>query len=223
MYLSKPVFSFLEDLKENNSREWFTANKATYEQCKDQVATFADAVLDKLRQADVLETASGKKSLFRIYRDVRFSKNKDPYKTNFAMHFKRAGEERRGGYYLHIEPYNCFVGGGFWAPSPEDLLTIRKSIELRGEDFEAVFEAKEFKAVFGSLGGDTLKTAPKGFPKDHPYIHLLRHKQFVVSKKFSDEEAMQNGFADYVTEVFVAMRPFFDLFSEVLQPQVRDI
>ena len=223
MYLSKEVFEFIEDLKQHNNREWFAENKPVYEERRNQVASFCEAVLSKLRKNDILETPSGKKSLFRIYRDVRFSKNKEPYKTNFAAHFKRAGADRRGGYYLHIEPDNCFVGGGFWAPSSEDLATIRQSIDLRGEDFDAVFNSKQFKAVFGEIGGDKLKTAPKGYPKDHPYIHLLRHKQFVVSKKFTSEEALQNGFADYVVEVFEAMRPFFDLFSEVLQKQVRDI
>lgn len=216
MVLSKENFDFLSDLAANNNREWFADNKKRYETAHQNSIAFADAVLDGLRAYDKIDTETGKKSLMRIYRDVRFSNDKSPYKNNWGGGFKRSGENRRGGFYFHIQPNNCFVGGGFWNPEPSDLKLIRQGIADRQKEFEAIINNNEFKAIFGTLSGEQLKTSPKDFDKDHPAIQWLRYKQFIVSKKFSDKEAQQAGYAKNVVETFKAMLPFFNLMTEFL-------
>lgn len=192
------------------------ANKEEYEKALENSIEFAEAVLQGLQSVDEIETASGKKSLMRIYRDVRFSKDKTPYKSNWGGGFKRSGANRRGGFYFQIEPNNCFVGGGFWNPESDDLRKIRKGISENQEAFEKIVESPEFKKHFGSFGGDKLKTCPKGFEKTDPALKWLQHKQFLLSKRFSDKEAMQPDYAKKVVETFAAMLPFFDLMTDFL-------
>jgi uncharacterized protein (TIGR02453 family) len=132
------------------------------------------------------------------------------------MGFRRSSQVLRGGYYLHIEPGNNFVGGGFWNPNKEDLLRIRKGIELDEKEFRAIISSEQFKSVFGELRGSQLKTCPKGFEKDSSAIDFLRYKQFVLTKKFSDEEVMSSNFIKRADDVFRAMRPFLDFMSYVL-------
>lgn len=212
--ISKSSFEFLKALKANNNREWFNENKDEYQIQHQNIIDFADELLEKLKEHDNIETPSGKKSLFRIYRDVRFSKDKSPYKTNWAGGFKRATKHLRGGYYFHIEPGAVFVGGGFWAPNKEDLQRIREDIAMDASELRKIINSKPFKETFGSLHGDQLKTAPKGFDKDHPDVDLLRYKQFIVSKKFTDKEALSSDFAEKMNDAFKKMRPFFDYMSE---------
>ena len=214
--LNKENIDFLNQLKQNNNREWFLANKPVYEKNRQNVIEFADEVLSLLNQHDNIETISGKKSLYRIYRDVRFSKDKTPYKTHWAGYYKRATNLLRGGYYFHIEPGNSFVGGGFWSPNPKDLKRIRTNILEFGDELLDIVNSKEFIAHFGTLKGEQLKTAPKGFDKNHKYINLLRYKQFLLIKPFTDKEVLQNNFALKVNDTFKAMRPFFNYMSEAL-------
>ncbi|MEY3835615.1 MAG: hypothetical protein RI989_1043 [Bacteroidota bacterium] len=210
------VFSFLEELKENNNREWFQVNKERYHEQYHSVALFADTLLSEMKQCDNIETVSGKKSLFRIHKDVRFSKDKSPYKTNIGGAFTRATKELRGGYYFHIEPGNCFLGGGFWGPSPEDLKHIRLQIAADPEPLREILSSKEFISTFGKLEGEQLKTAPKGFDKDHPAIDLINFKQFLLVKNFTDKQAQSEKYLENVFATFQAMRPFFDYMSEIL-------
>ena len=210
------VFEFLTAIKDNNNREWFNENKKMYELAHQHMIHFADEVLYELEKVDKIETASGKKSLMRIYRDIRFSKDKTPFKINFGGGFKRATSALRGGYYFHIEPNNCFVGGGFWGPNKEDLLLIREQIANDPSVLRNVIESKDFKEAFGELMGDKLKTAPKGFPKDHEAIDLLRYKSFIVKKDFSMDEVLSYDFSEKVVKAFTQMHPFFDCMSEFL-------
>jgi len=214
--ITKSVFDFLSDLKENNNRDWFQANKERYIENHQIVIRFADDLVELMNKHDNIETVSGKKSLYRIYRDVRFSKNKAPYKTHWGGILTRATKYLRGGYYFHIEPGNCFVGGGFWKPNPEDLKRIRENIALDGSELRSVLSEKEFKTNFGELMGDKVKTAPQGYKRNHPEIELLRFKQFLTMKSFTDKEALSENFAGQVVSTFCAMRPFFDYMSEVL-------
>lgn len=217
MQISKENFAFLTALKANNNREWFTANKKAYEAQHQNMIEFADEVLHLLNIHDVIETPSGKKCLYRIYRDVRFSSDKSPYKIHWAGGFRRAEKHRRGGYYFHIQPGGeNFVAGGFWNPNKEDLQRIREEIAAYPEELQSILNAPEFVRTFGALQGEQLKTAPKGFDREHPAIDLLRHKQFIVFRKFSDQEALAPDFAQKVGETYRAMRPFFDYMSEVL-------
>lgn len=214
--ISKANFDFLEKLKMNNNREWFNTNKDYYSASHQNTIDFADALLEELKKHDHIETPSGKKSLFRIYKDTRFSKDKAPYKTHWGSSFSRATKLLRGGYYVHIEPNNCFVGGGFWNPNSEDLKRIREEIAIDANDLRKVINSKTFKQTFGELIGDKVKTAPKGFHKDHPDIDLLRFKQFLLVKKISDKEVFSENFHLLVNDTFKAMRPFFNYMSEVL-------
>ena len=214
--ISPSNFQFLADLKENNNREWFNVNKERYQEAHENSIAFADDVLNQMTQHDQIVQQTGKKCLFRIYRDVRFSKNKLPYKTHWGIGMKRATVWLRGGYYYHIEPQGSFVAGGFWGPNSEDLLRIRQELAVDATPLRTIIQSSEFQANFGELIGDKVKTAPRGFPKDHPNIDLLRHKQFMVKRDFSDEEVLANDFQDKVVNTFLAMRPYFDYMSEVL-------
>lgn len=214
--LQTSTFEFLSDLKVNNNREWFTENKNRYQKEHEIVIAFADDVLNKMKAYDEIETTSGKKSLQRIYRDTRFSKDKTPYKQYWGGGLKRATKQLRGGYYFHIEEGNSFVGGGFWGPNADDLKLIRQQLAVDEESLREIISNPSFQSVFGELLGEQLKTAPKGFPKDHSAIDLLRYKQFLIKHDFSDEEVLADDFPEKVVEVFRAMRPFFDLMSSFL-------
>lgn len=215
--ITRENLDFLIDLQGNNNREWFTENKKRYEANQKNIVVFADALLAKMNQHDVLETPTGKKSLFRIYRDVRFSKDKSPYKTHWSGSFRRATQLRRGGYYFHIQPGNqSFIGGGFWEPGKEDLQRIREEIAADPSEMRDILSNPDFVKTFGSLQGEQLKTAPKGFDKEHPAIDLLRYKQFIFGRNFTDKEVLQPNFLEAANQTFQQMRPFFDYMSDVL-------
>ena len=207
---------FLQALRKNNNRDWFQTNKTHYEEAHAAMVEFAEGLLAELRKHDHIETVSGKKSLFRIYRDVRFSKDKEPYKTNFGGGFKRATKQLRGGYYFQIEPGHSFVAGGFWGPDPGDLKLIRDDLSYDDKPLRKIIASKEFTTHFGELRGVGVKTAPKGYPRDHPAIDLIRMKQFVIRKDFTDKQVLQKDLTLEIVDTFNAMRPFFDHMSAVL-------
>lgn len=209
-------FKFLKRLKENNNREWFNAHKTEFQAEQQFVETFAEELLGKLSKHDLIETPSGKKSLFRIYRDTRFSNDKTPYKTNWSGAFRRATKQRRGGYYFQLEPGNTFIAGGFWGPSPEDLKKIRDDIAFDPAPLRKILKSRSFISHFGALEGEQLKTTPKGFDAGHEGIDLLRYKQFLLIKRFTDKEALSDTFLKEADLTFQAMRPFFDYMSDVL-------
>ena len=210
--IKSELFQFLSQLKVNNNRDWFVKNKPIYTDCNKDAKLFFKTIEDLLKESDDIESHK----LMRIYRDVRFSKDKTPYKPRFAGSFKRATENLRGGYYLNIEPGNSMVGGGFYGPNSEDLLRIRKEFEIDDTEIRAIVNNKVFKNTFGELKGEGVKTAPKGFSKDHPAIDLIRKKQFYVMKEFTDKEVMSPNFHKEVIKTFKVLRPFFDYMSEVL-------
>jgi len=217
MSIAKSNIDFLKKLSKNNNRDWFHENKATiYQAALDNTIEFADSLLSEMKKHDNIDTPTGKKSLYRIYKDTRFSKDKTPYKTHWGGYFKRATNQLRGGYYFHIEPGNCFIGGGFWNPNPEDLKRIRVELAADGSELRKIIGSKKFIDTFGQLEGNQVKTAPKGFPKDHRNIDLLRYKQFLIAKKFTEKEMLSKDFHLKANEVFENMRPFFDYMSEVL-------
>lgn len=219
----KPVFDFLHELKLNNDRNWFNNHRNQYEETHQHMINFAEVLLDEMRKHDELETLSGKRSLYRIYRDVRFSKNKLPYKTSWNGSFKRATNALRGGYYYHIEPGNTYIAGGFFGPNSNDLKHIRKQIEQDDNFVRSVLESKVIKDFFGSLIGEQVKTAPKGFAKDHPSIDLLRYKQFILKHSYTDAEVLKTDFHKKVSDGFQRLRPFFDMMSEILTTDLNGI
>ncbi|ESU24897.1 hypothetical protein FEDK69T_04510 [Flavobacterium enshiense DK69] len=210
--ITKAELDFLSELKLNNNREWFTDNKKRFEKHNNKAKLFFNEIAGLLGKQDSIDQVQ----IFRIYRDVRFSKDKAPYKHHFSVHFSRTKPMLRGGYYLHIQPGESFVGGGFWDPNPEDLLRIRKEFEMDDEEIRSITADSTFKKYFGALKGDELKTAPKGFDKTHPAIDLIRKKQYLVTRPFSDKEVLSPNFKQEVLDTFQAMRPFFDYMSEVL-------
>jgi uncharacterized protein (TIGR02453 family) len=214
--LSKRLFAFLKNIKKHNNRVWFNANKEVYLEQNAAVVNFADVLIAKMNQHDKIETPSGKKAVFRIYRDVRFSKDKSPYKSYFGLHLSRATKLLRGGYYLHIEPGKCFAGGGFWNPDPEDLKHIRAQIALDPKPLRNIIKSTAFKKNFGELHGDKLIFAPKGYEKDHPAANLLKYKQFLISKALPDSVMVSPKGMNEVVKSFRAMRPFFDYMSDIL-------
>ncbi|MEP5613253.1 MAG: DUF2461 domain-containing protein [Cyclobacteriaceae bacterium] len=212
----KKTFEFLKILDKNNNREWFQSNKDQYTEAHEEMIEFADRLLVEMNKHDVIQTDSGKKSLYRIYRDVRFGKDKTPYKTNWAGYLRRATAERRGGYYYQVGPKGSFVMGGFFGPNPQDLLHIRRQLEQDADPLRNVINSKEFKGFFGELLGAQLKTAPKGFDKEHTNIDLLRYKQFMVRHDFTQKEVFSKDFHITVANAFVQMRPLFDYMSDIL-------
>ncbi|MGN6394793.1 MAG: DUF2461 domain-containing protein [Mucilaginibacter sp.] len=214
-------FYFLETLKKNNNREWFAKNKELFLKEQAVIEEFAEALLRELNRHDVIETASGKKSLYRVYRDIRFSADKTPYKTHWSGSFRRATKFRRGGYYFHIEPGNNFIGGGFWNPNPADLKLIRDDIAFDSRPLRAILSDSNFISSFQTLQGEKIKTAPKGFPADHEAIELLRHKQFLLIRRFTDDEVLGPDLVQKASDGFKHMRPFFDYMSEVLSTDVN--
>jgi len=214
---------YLQLLKNNNNRPWFTSHKDMFIQAQHNLEMFADALLAELNLHDLIETPTGKKSLHRIYRDTRFSADKRPYKNNWSGNFTRATKLRRGGYYFHIEPGNSFVAGGFWNPNPPDIKRIRDEIAFDATPLRKILTSKSFISSFGKLQGEQLKTAPKGFDISNEAIDLLRYKQFLLIRKFTNKEVLDTSFIKQASMTFRNMRPFFDYMSEVLTTDVNGV
>ncbi|MEO9869558.1 DUF2461 domain-containing protein [Ekhidna sp.] len=217
------TFDFLKKLSQNNNREWFQANKSSYQASHEEMISFADQLLKEMNKHDVIETPTGKKSLNRIYRDVRFKKDKTPYKNHWGGGLYRSGAERRGSYYYHIGIAGSFVMGGFFGPNSQDLLHIRNQIAQYADPLREVVTSKAFKRSFGELLGSQLKTSPRGFEKDHPDIDLLRYRQFMIRKDFTNEQVNDKNFAKIMSETFKEMRPFLDSMTEMLTTDLNGI
>ena len=217
--ISKTTLDFLALLKKNNNRDWFNEHKPAFQVEQTKAKDFYNAVMDGLNTHDEIE----KLKIFRIYRDVRFSKDKTPYKPHFAGNFVRGTKRLRGGYYLRIRPGESFLAGGFWEPNKEDLLRIRKEFEMDTTEIREILNNKTFVKHFGKLQGNALKTAPRGFDKEHPDLDLIRMKQFIVTREFADDEVLNPNFIDEVEKSFKAMRPYFDYMSEVLTTDLNGV
>ena len=213
MQIEKSTLQYLTDLKENNVREWYHENKNVFQLAQANAKDFYQYIRNNLEKHDDID----KFKLFRIYRDVRFSKDKTPYNPHFAGSFSRTGKKLRGGYYLRIRPGASFLAGGFWDPNKEDLFRIRKEFEYNDTEIRNIIKSKPFKTIFGGvLEGSELKTAPKGFNKEHEAIDLIRKKAFIAVRNFTDKEVLSTGFLEEVNQSFLALRPFFDYMSDVL-------
>jgi len=221
--ISSSVLDFLHQLDANNNRDWFNENKSSYQLAHQEVIDFAEELLSRLKAHDQIVTISGKKSLMRIYRDVRFSKDKRPYKTNFAGSFTRQKPQLRGGYFFSLQPGQTVVGGGFYAPEPADLKLIRDHIAQDDSELRAVLADDAFVNTFAGLRGEQLKTAPKGFEKDHPSIDLLRYKSMYVFHEFTDQEVLADDFIEQALGVLLALRPFFDVMTEYLTSDLNGL
>jgi uncharacterized protein (TIGR02453 family) len=214
--IQKSTLDFLRKLSANNNRDWFQSHKQQYEAAKVNAEVFVDALVSRMNVHDQLETPSGKKSLYRIYNDVRFSKDKSPYNPRFAGYLKRSKPLLRGGYYFWIRPGGTRVGCGFTYPNADDLKRIRQDIEMNHEDWNKLLKSKAIRSHFGQMTGEQVKTVPRGFSIDHPAINLLRYKQFWFERSFTDQEVMAEDFLIEVNNTYKSIRPFFDYVSYVL-------
>ena len=217
--INPDLFSFFSKLKKNNNRDWFQSNKAEFKLLEGEVKLFMKKVEQNLQIHDKIEKAK----IFRIYRDVRFSKNKTPYKNHFGIAFHREKPALRGGYYLHLEPENSFLGVGFWAPKPEDLLRIRKELEFDADELKTLMADPTLKKYWGELSGDEVKTSPKGFSKEHPNNDLIKKKQYVFVKNFSNQKVLSPQFIENIDLHFQNIRPFFDYMSNVLTTDLNGV
>ena len=210
---SKDVLEFLKKLEKNNDRDWFNDHKKEFKTIETEVKKCYSTLFNLLKTHDEVDQFK----MFRIYRDVRFSKNKLPYKTHFGGSFHRKKPELRGGYYLHIAPNNeSFIATGFWEPNANDLHRMRKEFEMDDSEMRKIINDKSFKSVWGDLVGDELKTAPRDFDKDHKAIDLIKKKQYIFTKKYTDEEVLADHFLEDVNASFKVIRPYFNYMSEVL-------
>lgn len=204
------VFEFLKELKNHNNKEWFDANRGRYESTRSEFKTFTEQLLQNCQQFDSdLKGLEAKNCLFRINRDVRFSNNKDPYKINYALSLTKGGKKTfYAGYYFHLQPGECFAGGGIYGPQPDILKAVRNEIYFHVSEFENILADKKFKKHYSGLDKiETLKNPPKGFSDDSPAIEHLKHKHFVISTRFTDAQVQSKNFLQDLTEKFEVLHP----------------
>lgn len=208
--LKKDTLKFIKDVAENNNREWFAEHKPKYEVAKQDVLELVAAIIPELAKIDPLISADSdpKKNLMRIYRDVRFSKNKDPYKNNFGIWFSAKGKGgNEPGYYLHIQPGKSFIAGGYWMPEAAHLKLIRQEIDYNIDEFKEIILAKDFQKVFTLGTSNALKNAPKGYDPADPNIEYLKLKSFEATTMLTDEEFLNPNLVNKLISSFGAIQP----------------
>ena len=211
--ITQSTFKFLQDLKQNNDRDWFLANKPRFEEAKKEFENFIDQLIGAITKFDnSIAHHRAKDCIFRIYRDVRFSKDKSPYKTHFGAHISSAAKKSeihsRAGYYIHIEPGGSMLAGGAYVPQGPWIKAIRQEISYNADELKKILNNTEFKNYFGEMEGEKLKRAPKGYEPDHPEIELLKFKSFLAVNKCTDQQATSIDFLDHSAGVFKALHPF---------------
>ena len=215
--INPETFQFLSELKKNNTRDWFQAKKPEYVKIRKNFEDFAVVLLENLKSFDkTLQNIEIKQCLFRIYRDVRFSPNKEPYKTHFGVYFAKNGGRKTdlAGYYLHLDPEESFFGGGIYMPIPDYLKILRKEIYYQIDEFKAILETPTFKKYYDGIEEiEKLKKAPADFPKDFPDIELLKNKHFFTSHYFNPQDALKENFINYVSDGFRAVKPLIDFIN----------
>lgn len=218
--IKKETFAFVEALIENNDRNWFQAHKVEYEDAKQNIEVFATEIINELRKIDttISEDLTAKKCVMRIYRDVRFSKDKSPYKNNFGIGISTKGKGGdAAGYYVHIQPHQSFVAGGYWMPQGEHLKAIRQEIDYNTQDILDIIEDKEFKSYFYYLDEqEKLKTVPKGYHADNPHIEILKLKSFTVTHKFTNDELFKKDSALAVADGLKKMYPLISFLNHAV-------
>lgn len=212
------ILTFLDDLAKNNTRDWFEANKTRYIEAKTIFEDMIQQYIDGIGKFDPgIATLQPKKCVFRIYRDVRFSKDKSPYKLNFGASMAEGGRKTANpGYYIHIKSGECFFGGGMYHPEAADLKKVRQEIDYNSKDFLGIVEQKKFKDTFGEIWGDRLKRAPKDYPEDHPQIEYMKLKDFVVLHKFDDDVFKKGDFIKEGINTYKMVKPFNDFLKAAI-------
>lgn len=212
--INKATLDFLVDLRCNNDRDWFIKNRSRYDSARSNYESFIQEIIDRISIFEpILKGLEAKTCIYRINRDIRFSNDKTLYKTHFGAFIVRGGRkngDRFPGYYVHVEPGNSMIAGGAYMPPSPWLSAIRERIDENGEKLLKITCHKDFKRIFGKIEGEKLKSAPKGYGRDHPFIDLLRYKSFLAFRNISDREITGSGSADLIIEACKAMIPFND-------------
>ena len=219
----RPYLEFLTALAENNHKDWMDANKKWYLETRETLLEDVALMLKQLTEMEPeLSAFKPKDCVFRQNRDVRFSANKDPYKTNFGVYFSPKGKKSPGpGYYLQIQPGNSFLAGGIWMPESETLKKIRKEIDYSGAELNEIESDPQFKQLFSKIDGEKLKTSPRDYEADHPYIEYLKLKSFTVSHPVSDKAIDSGVFINFALDGFRRMKPFNDFLNRAIE-EVED-
>jgi uncharacterized protein (TIGR02453 family) len=216
--IQKSTLQFLTDLNYHNEKDWFNSNRDRYDTARMNFEKLVQSVIDQIATFDPIFKGLGVKNCtYRINRDIRFSKDKTIYKTHFGAFIVRGGKkngDRFAGYYIHVEPGKCIIAGGAYMPTSPWLNKIREKINDDPEYLLKILNNKDFIHFFGKLNGEKLKTAPKGYPKDHPAIELLKHKSYLVVNEVKDKMVLSEDFFDHIIKVVVAMKPLNDYLNE---------
>ena len=220
--LEPQTLKFLTQLKKNNNKPWFDAHRAQYEAARIDFSNFIQLVIDALQKTDTTITGmTSKECMFRINRDVRFSKNKQPYKNHLAAFVVRGGKKSGfAGYYFHCEPGNSFVGGGLWQPDAQPLKNVRQEIDYNWDEFQSIVKEKNFKKIYGDIyKGDDIKltTVPKGYEKDNPAIEYLKLKSFIAETKIADEELIKSSLHKKTVTAFQTLQPLVNFINKALE------
>ena len=213
--IEQSTFLFLKELKNNNNRDWFNDNRKVYENARDNFADFIGELIQDIQKLDPFITnVTAKNTVFRVFKDVRFSKNKDPYKTYFSAAISKNGKKSEySGYYIHLEPEKkTILASGIWHPQPTVLKSIRNEIAFNLDQYEKIINEKKFIYTFGKVSGNKLVRPPKGFDKEHPAVEYLKHKDFVVTHEIEDIEVCSDDFKSYCIDKFKIVKPFSDFF-----------
>jgi uncharacterized protein (TIGR02453 family) len=217
--LSPTVFDFLNDLQANNHKEWMDAHRDRYEAAREQVLHLIEEILVELAEFEPLaRSLTAREAILRINRDIRFSRNKAPYKNYFGAIFSKGGGHRSSfpDYYLHLSPGACFVAGGCYSPDREALKRLRAQIDAQAPRLRAILDAPDLKAYFGELEGESLKTSPRDYPKDHPDLDLLNHLSVAVSRPLSDALVHSERLVTEVIHAFRLVQPLVEFLNEAL-------
>ena len=213
--LQQSTLDFLTNLKANNNKEWFEKNRKAYDDARaDQLQFISDLLSEMSKWEDRVKTIDPKKSTMRINRDIRFSKDKSPYKSNLSFHITPLGA--KAGYYFHLEPGATFVGGGLYGLEPDQIKAVRQEIDYNLSDFEKIMNNAAFKKIFKELKGDALQNVPKDYPKDHPGAQWLKHKDFIISTKVEDKDLTAKDLLKKTNEAYKTMQPFMVFMDRAL-------
>jgi uncharacterized protein (TIGR02453 family) len=214
----KKVLEFLTDLTANNNRDWFQDNKKAYDESREKVLFLTEVLINEIRKFDPgIPALSPKDCVFRIFRDVRFSKDKRPYKTNFGAYIAKGGRKgMNAGYYFHLDPAGSFAGGGVYMPPAEQLKAIRNYLAVNGAEFLDLINAPDFKKTYPEMYDDQLKTAPKGFPKDHEFIDLIKYKSFAFAGKMDNSLISSDKLIATIVDSFRKLQPVNALLNDAM-------
>jgi uncharacterized protein (TIGR02453 family) len=214
----QPTLDFLLALQKHNNKPWFDAHRDAYQEARLRFEEFVDAVIDEFRPIEDFADLSAKDCLFRINRDVRFSKDKSPYKPNMSASVALGGKHSiRAPYYLHIEPPDkSFLAGGLYAPTPDQLTALRRGIDRDPAQLKSAITYRPFKKYFGAPSGEKLKAPPRGYASDHPEIELLKYKQFIAGHHLADKDVLAPRLLPHTVEVFAALKPLLDWLNTIL-------